>query len=289
MTVVGRFAPSPTGPLHFGSVVAALASYLNARSRNGQWLLRIDDLDQPRVQPGAADDILRTLEALGLTWDGELVYQSQRSSYYAEAFARLRQADRVYPCACTRREVGRAAYPGTCRDGLPAGRSARAWRLRVPTTAISLVDQVQGPYEENLATTCGDFIVRRADGLFAYHLACVIDDAAAGVNEIIRGVDLLASTPRQLLLQRYLGLPVPDYGHVPVVLGERGHKLSKQTQAPAVGVENASSALCAALDFLGLSVPHSTAQASVDEIVSWALANWSLSQVGSCSRAFAWP
>jgi glutamyl-Q tRNA(Asp) synthetase len=229
----GRFAPSPSGPLHFGSLVAALASWLDARAAGGRWLVRIEDLDRPRVQHGAADDILRTLERLGLHWDGEVVFQSRRTALYEQALARLRE---TYVCGCSRREIadsavslaadGAQVYPGTCRGGMPAGKTARALRLRVAGT-ITFRDRVQGALTQDLERAVGDFVLRPADGQFAYQLAVVVDDADQGVTDVVRGADLLDSTPRQIYLQRLLGFAMPRYLHVPVAVDADGEKLSK--------------------------------------------------------------
>ena len=246
----GRFAPSPSGPLHFGSLVAALASWLDARATGSRWLVRIEDLDQPRVQHGIADEILRTLDRLGLYWDGEVIFQSRRTALYEEALARL--GDTSYLCGCSRREIadsavslaadGAQVYPGTCRAGLSAGKSARALRIRVAGT-VTLRDRVQGELTQDLEREVGDFVLRRADGQFAYQLAVVVDDAAQGVTEVVRGADLLDSTPRQIYLQRLLGLATPRYLHVPVAVDARGEKLSKHTGAQAIGEEDLRSAL----------------------------------------------
>lgn len=283
----GRFAPSPTGPLHFGSLVAALGSLLEARTQSGEWLLRMEDVDTPRCSVVAADSILRTLESFGFTWDGEVVWQSRRQTAYAEALEQLTQAGRVFPCACTRRELadsllavdGAALYPGTCRNGLPAGRPARAWRVRVAATRIAFDDAVQGSMACDLLREAGDFIVRRADGLFAYQLAVVVDDAAAGITHVVRGADLLASTPRQIFLQRCLGLPTPAYAHLPVVIDAAGEKLSKQTQAQPLDPAWPGPALWAALDFLGQAPPPQLRAAGRDELWAWALGHWQLARV----------
>lgn len=246
MTVRGRFAPSPTGPLHLGSLVAAVGSWLSARSAGGEWLVRMEDLDGPRVVPGAADEILRALERYGLAWDGEVAVQSGRTGLYEEALARLRAAGLAYDCGCTRAEVARAAgapdasdpvdgggavYAGTCRGGLAPGRAARAVRFRVPEGPVAFEDRVRGRIEEEVSRAVGDFVVRRADGPFAYQLAVVVDDAAQGVTEVVRGGDLLDSTARQIVLQRSLGLPTPAYAHLPLVLGPDGRKLGKRDGA----------------------------------------------------------
>ena len=253
MPYIGRFAPSPSGPLHFGSLVAALASWLDARAAGGRWLVRVEDLDRPRVQPGAADGILRTLERLGLYWDGEVVFQSRRGARYEQALARLRD---TYLCGCSRREIadsavslatdGAQVYPGTCRAGLPAGRNARALRVRVQGM-ISFADRVQGLLKQDLERGVGDFVLRRADGQFAYQLAVVVDDADQQVTDVVRGADLLDSTPRQIYLQRLLGLATPRYLHVPVAIDARGEKLSKHAGARPIDRED----LQRALRFLG--------------------------------------
>lgn len=271
--VTGRFAPSPTGPLHFGSLVAALASWLDARAAGGRWLVRIEDLDGPRARPGAADDILRALERLGLGWDGEVAYQSRRTGLYESALQKLR--DRCYWCGCSRREIsdsslglasdGAAIYPGTCRDGLPPGRPPRALRVRVDEAPVRFVDRVQGPCEQVLSREVGDFVLWRADGPFAYQLAVVVDDAEQGVTDVVRGADLLDSTARQIYLQRLLGLPMPRYLHVPVVLTAAGEKLSKQTGAPPLDLARPQAEIGRALAFLG-----QPPAASLEE----ALAHW---------------
>jgi len=290
----GRFAPSPTGPLHFGSLVAAVASYLDARSRRGEWLVRIEDLDAPRAVRGAADDILRTLAACGMRWDGTAVHQSTRADAYHAALHRLRARGMIYPCACSRREIADSAlagiegpvYPGTCRNGIAAGKTAHA--LRVDTRGASIVfdDAVQGPVHQNLDTGVGDFVLYRADGIFAYQLAVVVDDAAQGITDVVRGADLLASTPRQIHLQRLLGYPTPRYGHVAVAVNAQGEKLSKQTRAPAIDAAAPLPALLAALDFLGQQPPRelsgrsaTRSDAALSSLWQWAVANWRIERV----------
>ena len=288
--VVGRFAPSPTGPLHFGSIVAAVGSCLAARSAGGRWLLRIEDVDAPRAVPGAAEGILRTLARFGFEWDGPVVWQSRRTAAYRDAFERLRAAGQVFGCACTRREMADSAlardgtrrYPGTCREGLPAGREARAWRLRVAPGAVRFDDAVQGPVAEDVAADVGDFVLLRADGLFAYQLAVVVDDAEAGVTEVVRGADLLDSTPRQILLQRLLGYPTPRYAHLPVAGNAAGEKLSKQTLARAVDDARPQQVLVDALSFLGQAPPDGLAEAELDALWAWARAHWSMARVPRC-------
>lgn len=289
---VGRYAPSPTGPLHVGSLVAAVGSFLEARTRNGRWLLRIEDVDTPRIVPGAADGILRTLEGFGFTWDGTVVWQSARRAAYEAALARLRAEEWLFPCACTRRELADSAlardgarlYPGTCRTGLPPGRAAHAWRVRV-TGRVDFDDRIQGPQHEDLEREVGDFVVLRADGVFAYQLAVVVDDAEAGVTDIVRGADLLGSTGRQIHLQHLLGLPTPDYAHLPVVVNAAGEKLSKQTLATAIDTLAPASALHTALGFLGQCPPAELARASVPEVWAWAVAHWRLAAVPRTTQA----
>jgi len=272
---IGRFAPSPTGPLHAGSLVAALASYLDAQTHHGRWLLRIEDLDGARTVPDAAQAIIQTLERLGMRADGDIVWQSQRTPLYEAAFAQL--AAQSYPCACSRKEIadsrtgfaadGAAIYPGTCRTAPTGGRTARAWRVRVPEPGnaagrLCFTDRWQGEIGEDLGQAVGDFVLKRADGVWAYQLAVVADDAAQGVTHIVRGADLLDSTARQMYLQRLLGLPTPDYLHVPVVVNEQGEKLSKQTGAEPVDSSRPLYALLQAARQLGLSLDGVTTPAS---------------------------
>jgi glutamyl-Q tRNA(Asp) synthetase len=237
----GRFAPSPTGPLHAGSLVAALASWLDARANEGTWLVRIEDLDPPREVPGAAGEILATLADFGMVADEPVLWQSTRGAIYAQALAQLQARGAVYGCSCTRTEVAEAAlaaglapavYPGTCRAG--AHGAVRALRLNVDAAMVSFEDRWHGRLRQQLARDVGDFVVRRADGLWAYQLAVVVDDAAQGITDVVRGADLLDNTPRQILLQGALGLPTPRYLHVPLVLSAKGEKLSKQTGAAAL-------------------------------------------------------
>lgn len=278
----GRFAPSPTGPLHFGSLVAAVGSYLDAKSQGGEWLVRIDDIDRPRSVAGMADEILRTLEAFGLGWDGEIVHQSRRDALYRAALAELEKIGAVYPCACTRKEIadsaigrdGVAIYPGTCRTGLAPGKSARAVRLRVDERMIEFEDGVRGRIRQQLDQEVGDFVVRRADGLFAYQLATVVDDADQGITQVVRGSDLLDSTPRQLYLQTLLGLPAPTYVHLPVAVNTRGEKLGKQTSAPAVTVVRPVLVLHEVLRFLGQQPPAELQETDLDGFWRWAMENW---------------
>lgn len=287
----GRFAPSPTGPLHFGSLVAAVASYLEAKAHNGQWLVRIEDLDTARTVPAAANDILRCLEAYGMHWDGAVLYQSSRGNAYRAALDRLRRDGKVYGCACTRREVADSAlhgidgpvYPGTCRHGLPAGRAARATRVSTAGAQIRFEDVIQGALEQHVEHEVGDFVVHRADGLFAYQLAVVVDDAEQGITDVVRGADLLDSTPRQIWLQRLLGLPTPRYAHAPVAVNQRGEKLSKQTHARALDAAQAAPTLALALRFLRQPVPAELDRAPVAAVWAWAMAHWQPQHI-PCTR-----
>lgn len=277
--VRGRFAPSPTGPLHFGSLVAAVGSYCLARHAGGQWLLRMEDLDAPRVVPGAADEILATLEHLGLHWDGEILWQSRRTEAYVEALERLRRRGLMFDCGCSRREIQLSAphpgeegpvYPGTCRAGLRPGRTPRALRIRVPEEQVCFHDGVFGIQEQTLSQAVGDFVLRRADGLFAYQLAVVVDDAASGITQVVRGADLLGSTPRQIYLHACLGNPVPTYLHLPLVTDARGEKISKRHGVIRVcGTESPGRLILRALDFLGQDIPADLQAAPAAELLNW--------------------
>ncbi|KQP15234.1 tRNA glutamyl-Q(34) synthetase GluQRS [Pseudorhodoferax sp. Leaf267] len=280
MRYTGRFAPSPTGPLHAGSLVAALASWLDARAHGGQWLVRIEDVDIPRCPAGADAIVLQQLDACQLIADQPPTYQSQRGAAYQQALDRLIAAGLAYPCACSRSEIlaarqalgiapsrhGELVYPGTCRHGLN-GRPARAWRLRVePAAPLAWVDRRLGPQRQDVATEVGDFVLRRADGLWAYQLAVVVDDAAQGITDVVRGADLADNTPRQILLQRALGLPTPRYLHTPLVLGANGEKLSKQNGAQALDLADPPAALQAAATVLGLPPAHGSAG---ERLLAW--------------------
>ncbi|HEX2603848.1 MAG TPA: tRNA glutamyl-Q(34) synthetase GluQRS [Oxalicibacterium sp.] len=268
---IGRFAPSPSGPLHAGSLVAALASYLDAKAHVGRWLVRIEDIDEARTVAGAAETILQTLSFFGMQHDGEIFVQSERKAMYQSAFDRL--AGHTYACGCTRKEIadsrigiaadGAAIYPGTCRGGLAAGKTPRALRLRVPDAGapnetITFTDRWLGSITQHLSSEVGDFVLKRADGYWAYQLAVVVDDAEQGITHIVRGTDLLDSTGRQIYLQRLLGYPTPFYMHVPVVVNETGEKLSKQTGAQALDLNDPLSELLRAARFLQLDVEAAT-------------------------------
>lgn len=282
----GRFAPSPSGPLHFGSLVAAIGSFLHAKSHRGKWLVRIEDLDPPRVVPGASDEILRTLAYLGLEWDDEVVYQSQRNTQYQAALMALDKQDLIYTCTCSRKEIADTSvtgehgpiYPGTCRHK-SLRNTQGAQRIRTADTPIQFTDQLAGTVCQALAQEVGDFVVQRADGIYAYQLAVVVDDYEQHITHVVRGLDLLSSTPRQIYLQRCLGYPVLEYVHLPLVFNAAGEKLSKQTKAAPIDLSNAGSALIAALSFLGQNPPAELKQANITDIWQWALSHWHLGQV----------
>lgn len=289
---VGRFAPSPSGPLHLGSLLAAVASFLDARAHAGLWLVRMEDLDPPREQTGAADEILTQLQHFGLAWDKDVLYQSQRLDAYAAALMQLANEGLCFRCECTRsalREHGNV-YSGQCRhrglsardlqyaDKHPSGSDA-AVRVRVTAETYALQDRIQGLYSQNLASEAGDFVVRRKDRLFAYQLAVVVDDAYQGITDIVRGIDLLDSTPRQLYLQHCLGYGTPRYAHVPIIVDAAGDKLSKQSFAPPLQPERAQEQLHQCLDLLGLSPPRTLINSSVESILAWGVEHWDIQAV----------
>ncbi len=270
---VGRFAPSPTGSLHLGSLVAALGSYLDARSRGGRWLVRMEDLDRARVVKGSADDMLRTLERFGLQWDGAVEYQSARNAHYRQALERLSALGATFECSCSRRELERAAgYPGTCRNG-PRRRGATALRFRVADVTVAVKDRLQGTCCFSLRER-GDVIVRRRDGAFAYQLAVVVDDALQGITDVVRGADLLDSTPWQMALQQTLGLPTPRYAHLPLVTEPDGAKLAKSRRSTAIHTGSCSRQLCEALALLQQQPPAELESEPPALLLQWACANW---------------
>ena len=285
----GRFAPSPTGPLHFGSLVTATGSYLDARANRGEWLLRIEDIDMPRTVPGAADSILRTLEGFGFEWDGEMVFQSQRLDAYQNALASLQSAGKVYPCSCSRSEIaavtnrraidGGLLYPGTCRSGRNDHSATPAWRLQAPDREFVFHDRIQGKLRQNLAREVGDFVLRRSDGWYVYQLAVVVDDAEQNINHIVRGADLLDSTARQLWCQECLGLPCPIYAHLPVAVNPAGEKLSKQTHAAPADPRQGVALLARCMNFLGHAVPGELQGTSLADFWRWAITTWSIAKV----------
>jgi glutamyl-Q tRNA(Asp) synthetase len=276
---VGRFAPSPTGPLHFGSLLAAVASYLQAKSRSGRWLLRVEDIDPPRQQEGAIEEILTALERYGFAWDGPVTYQSENAARHHQVVAELQAAGLAYPCSCSRRDLATAKqgplgaiYPGTCRNGCQGDEFAV--RVRTDDAPIEFVDALQGTQCQRLESESGDFVIRRRDGLIAYHLAVVVDDFDQGISEIIRGIDLLDSTPRQIHLQRLLDYRTPAYLHIPVAENAEGQKLSKLTGAPAIPLEKINRTLVTAVKALGQQPPPELATSSLDEIWIWSIKHW---------------
>lgn len=287
-TYRGRFAPSPTGPLHFGSLVAAVGSYLDARANQGEWLVRIENIDAPREAPGASRDILTLLEKLGMRWDGEVVYQRERHALYREALAMLEKQKLIYACTCSRKEIADSSiigiegpvYPGTCRNAPRHGHSPHqhgrqnAIRLRTDNQPIVFTDPVQGYVEQRINTDIGDFVLHRADGIFAYQLAVVVDDAEQAITHVVRGADLLNSTPRQIYLQQLLGYATPAYLHLPVVTNAKGEKLSKQTFAAPVTQFNVLFQLVSALRFLGQEPPDELLDSSLETFWQWAIVHW---------------
>ena len=278
----GRFAPTPSGPLHFGSLIAALGSYLDAKRNNGTWQLRIDDLDPPRVAAGAADSILRCLERYGLEWDGAVVWQSKRSAAYHAAMHLLARQGHTYFCSCSRKEIsqrGRAGidgpiYPGTCREQASPRGSAHAIRVVVGDDELSFEDRTHGRITQNLASEVGDFVLYRTDRVYAYHLACIVDDAEQGVTDVVRGADLIDSTPRQIFLQRCLGLRTPRYLHLPVARNAAGEKLSKQSRASDIGKRAVVPTLLLALRFLGQTTAGAGELQSAREVLEFAMHTW---------------
>lgn len=270
---VGRFAPSPSGPLHLGSMLAALASFLDAKASDGRWLLRIDDIDTPRNVDGAETTILRCLEAHGLHWDGPIVRQSTQLSRYDEALSSLASDNRLFWCSCSRRSLGRSVYPGTCRE-FTTPRPDCAIRLRIPPGAVTWEDRARGAATENVEQTVGDYVLRRRDGIYAYQLCVVVDDAASGVTHIVRGDDLRITTARQIQLCSLLGYPVPSYLHIPTINSRNGHKLSKQTFAPGVDTTGASQTLAMLMQLLGLETPTEAVRMAPVDLLDVAAAKW---------------
>ncbi|MGJ0516261.1 MAG: tRNA glutamyl-Q(34) synthetase GluQRS [Methylomicrobium sp.] len=277
---VGRFAPSPTGPLHLGSLYTALASYLDARARRGRWLLRIDDIDTPRNVPGAVGSILATLDAYGLHWDGPVFYESEHLADYEQALAELQREGLLYPCTCSRKMLAELPgrhdiYPGLCRNraAVPSGQ-LYALRIKSDGRDIRFEDRLQGAICQNLAAEHGDFILRRKEGIVSYQLACVIDDHLQGVTHAVRGFDLVDSTPKQIYLQQLLGMPTPSYLHMPIIIDNHGYKLSKQTLAEAVTMRNTPAVMFKLLELLKQKPPLGLKQASCSEMLEWAVQNW---------------
>ena len=287
MKYIGRFAPSPTGLLHIGSLLTAVASYADARFHSGKWLLRMEALDPPREMQGAADNILFTLEKFGFEWDGEVAYQSQRHAFYRDALDDLRVRNLVYPCDCSRKdwhEKARLGADGFVYNGACANKNifrqpekSPAWRVRVPDEIIEFDDEIVGYYAQNLAHDIGDFVLLRADGFWAYQLAVVVDDAAQGITHIVRGQDLLVSTPRQIYLQRCLNAPTPHYAHLPLLTNKLGQKWSKQTRADAIDVNQAAAQLRQVMSYLNIPTAPDTNQPH--DLLNWTVANWQMTRV----------
>lgn len=277
---IGRFAPTPSGHLHFGSLVAALASYLDARAVDGRWLLRMEDLDPPREEPGAQAAILKALESYGFEWDGEMVRQSERHDAYDQVINRLFSQGLAYACTCSRKqlEAYQGIYPGLCRNA-GHGTEDAAIRLRVPELEYHFTDRVQGEFRQHLGREVGDFVIRRRDGLHAYQLAVVLDDAWQGVTDIVRGADLLDSTPRQLYLQELLGLPQPRYLHVPLITQPDGHKLGKSYRSPPLAADQATPLLLRALRALGQQPGPELVDASPRELLAWGIRHWDAGKI----------
>ncbi|WP_434779516.1 tRNA glutamyl-Q(34) synthetase GluQRS [Neisseria sp. Ec49-e6-T10] len=283
---IGRFAPSPTGALHLGSLLAALGSFLDAKSHQGKWLVRIEDVDTTRTVKNADTQILKTLEAFGLLWDDQVVYQSQRTEAYQEALTYLQQHQQVYPCFCSRKKVKEegkegidgAIYSGHCRLFLSNDfTQPHSWRFYVPKGVFGFEDRILGTYNQNVHEQIGDFILKRRDHLWAYQLAVVVDDAWQNITHIVRGQDLLISTPRQIALQQALGLPTPQYAHLPLLVNNHGQKLSKQTLAPALNLHETLTLLKKVLPFLGLLPPNGID--TIDDLLQWAITHWHITQV----------
>lgn len=278
----GRFAPSPTGPLHFGSLVTAVCSYLEAKSHDGEWLVRIENLDTTREVSGASNIILKTLESLGMEWDHDIIYQSHRNSIYQAALTLLDKNGLVYPCTCTRKEISDSSitgvsgpiYPGTCRKNQLNKKQSTALRIRTNKCLIEFKDTLQGQVSQRLESEIGDFVLRRADGIYTYQLAVVVDDAEQGITHVVRGVDLLDSTPRQIFLQKLLGYPIPVHMHLPVVVNNHGKKLSKQNLATPIDISNPVAQLITTVRFLGQDPPIELRESSVSTFWKWAIKNW---------------
>ena len=281
----GRFAPSPTGNPHLGTLIAAVASYLQARVNKGEWLLRIEDVDTTRRVAGAADTMLRTLDKFGFEWDAEVIWQSKRSLVYEQALEQLNAAELVFPCTCSRKLLAQTAveqsgiYPGTCRAQKLPFPHEHAIRIRVPDISVGFDDPIFGEHRQSLASECGDFVIKRRDGLFAYQLAVVVDDAEQGVTEIVRGADLLDSTPRQIFLQQCLDYAQPDYLHLPLVLDHEGRKLSKSEGTAELNPARPNKSIHAALKHLGQQPPAELARAGIADIWQWAVENWNIDQI----------
>ncbi len=291
-TVIGRFAPSPTGPLHLGSLYTALASFLQARSQQGKWLLRIDDLDTPRNVKGAVDSILTTLDTFGLHWDDSVIYQSQCLAAYHDALNELTNKHKIYPCTCSRKDLvalqsSTAIYSGLCRDKIIPPDTPYALRIKTDSRTIVFEDGLQGFVSHNLAEQHGDFILKRKDGIIAYSFAVVIDDSLQQINQVVRGFDLLSETPKHIYLQQLLGLPTPAYMHVPVIVDAQGYKLSKQTRATAVNLTTPHCVIFDLLVLLKQNPQPALREASVPELINWAVEHWQAEQLKNLEQVYS--
>ncbi len=276
----GRFAPTPSGSLHFGSLIAAIASYLNTKSRGGQWLIRIDDLDSARNVRGASENILKTLENFGLFWDEKILYQSVQIDAYNDAIDQLSSKNLIYPCICTRKQIGHNAYTGTCRNRIYSRKLTSSLRIVTENKTLEFQDIKQGTFKQNIEKEVGDFIVKRSDGYIAYHLANVVDDQIQGITEVVRGADLLDSTPRQIYLQKKLGYSQPEYLHLPVALDQKGQKLSKSHGSLTINntndLQNSGKLICDVLSFLGQTPPESLSKENAQACLEWGVSNWNI-------------
>ncbi|MBT3334934.1 MAG: tRNA glutamyl-Q(34) synthetase GluQRS [Methylococcales bacterium] len=288
---IGRFAPSPTGPLHLGSLFTALASFLQARKSQGRWLLRIDDLDTPRLAPGAIENILTTLDAYGLHWDGEVAYESQWLEHYQNAIDQLTKNDLTYPCTCSRKQLARyrlrkpetITYPEFCRTRQHSRTNPHSLRIKTPDQIISVFDALHGQQQQKIHQEIGDFIIKRRDHIFSYQLAVVVSDHLQNITEIVRGIDLLDSTPRQVFLQQQLGFATPHYQHVPIIVDALGAKLSKQAFANPVHTKNMCQTLIYLLTQLQQNPPHELTSAPLNELLDWAISSWDIKRLEKIS------
>ena len=279
---IGRFAPSPTGPVHFGTLVAAVGSYLQAKKNNGQWIIRMEDVDATRKVDGSDTEILNTLDAFGFEWHGEIIYQSEQTEHYQHALEMLLEQSLVFPCICSRKQLAKSdseLYPGTCRSRKFPEQSEHALRLFAKKISIEFDDLIMGKQSQNMAQQCGDFVIKRRDSLFAYQLAVVVDDARQNITEIVRGSDLLDSTPRQIYLQQLLNYPTPAYCHLPIAVDSDNNKISKSEGAAKVDIKNREKLLCDVLKFLDQNPPAGLSASSINDIWSWAMAHWDVTRV----------
>ena len=281
-TYKGRFAPSPTGPVHYGTLIAAVGSYLQAKSNKGRWFLRMDDIDLTRKVEGADTQIIKTLEAFGFEWHDKIIYQSRQIKHYEQAIEQLIEQSLVFPCLCSRKQIaesGTGIYPGTCRERHYPEKKQHALRILAKNNDIEFIDKVMGKQSQNIARDCGDFIVKRRDGLFAYQLAIVVDDARQNITEIVRGADLVDSTPRQIYLQQLLHYPTPGYCHLPLVVDAAGNKISKSEGAAKINIKSKEKQLVNALRFLGQNPAEDLAKSSINDIWLWAIKHWKINSV----------